>query len=140
MASSRWTEADVKAHNARLGKRTTAQITEQSEPKRSKYRNVKTEALGILFDSKREAAEYLRLHARAQIGEIQNLRRQVSYPLMCPVSGTQTNVVVAHYIADFVYEEHGETRIVDAKGMRTQIYALKKKWLELQTGAQIVEI
>lgn len=110
------------------------------QAKPSKYRNVKTQALGITFDSKREAAEYLRLHARAEAGEIQNLRRQVSYPLMCPVSGTPTNAVVSHYIADFVYEQNGQQRVVDAKGHRTREYILKRKWLELQNGIIIDEV
>lgn len=109
--------------------------------KPSKYRNQRCEVLGIMFDSKREAAEYLRLHAREQAGEITKLRRQVSYPLMCPILATPgLNAVVAHYIADFVYEEAGRERIIDAKGVKTQVYAQKKRWLETQNSVCIEEV
>lgn len=119
---------------------------QQKQPtaKPSKYRNVKTQVLGITFDSKREAAEYLRLHAREQCGEIAALRRQVQYALYAPVMGGAPLefAVVAHYIADFVYLDKidGRDHVVDAKGKRTAMYQLKKKWLELQSGIVIEEV
>lgn len=134
--STRGWESATLADLARL------QQKQPASAKPSKYRNVKTEVLGIVFDSKREAAEYLRLHARQRCGEISHLRRQVAYPLMCPTaaSGVGVNAVVAHYIADFVYEEHGITHVVDAKGFRTKEFRLKCRWLELQTGIHIEEV
>jgi hypothetical protein len=30
--------------------------------------------------------------------------------------------------------------VIDAKGVRTQLYRLKRKWLELQTGIVVQEV
>lgn len=72
---------------------------------RAKYGNVKVRINGELFDSKREAAYWQGLKAREHNGEITQLRRQVLFPLCCPVE--DRDVMVAAYIADFVYVEHG---------------------------------
>jgi len=133
MATRGWadvTSADV----ARL-------TNKQQAVKPSKYRNVKTIADGQQFDSRREADYWLLLKARESLGEITGLRRQVRFELCCPDCLKPTmRFVVAHYIADFVYEANGMTHVLDAKGKRTQMYLLKKKWLELQSGIVIQEV
>jgi hypothetical protein len=48
--------------------------------------------------------------------------------------------MVSSYVADYVYVEQGKRHVVDAKGKRTQMYALKKKWLFLQDGIVIEEV
>jgi len=122
----------------------------------SKYRNVKTVIDGLKFDSKREAAIYAELRMREKAGEIRNLLCQVRMPLFAPdlacvgegpfdVATVPALVVVADYIADFTFLElhEGDWRkvIADAKGGRnTQMFTLKKKWLELQQGIEIREI
>lgn len=111
--------------------------------KQSKYRNQRVEVDGLMFDSKREGAAWLRLRAREQAGEIANLKRQVEFPLLCPCSSTPgMNVEVSRYVADFTYDDvqTGVTHVLDAKGVKTQVYLLKRKWLALQTGIQIEEI
>lgn len=119
--------------------------------KPSKYRNVKTIVDGIVFDSKREAQYWAELKLREKAGEISGLERQVSFPLCCPGGLVKNGVreylgfagaqVVAHYIADFVFVDRaGEKHVVDAKGKRTAMYQLKKKWLELQSGIVIEEV
>jgi hypothetical protein len=105
---------------------------------RSKYHNVKTAIDGVVFDSKREATYWCGLQARARAGEITELRRQVVFPLCCPVEDRA--VMVASYIADFCYLENGVRHVVDAKGHRTPIYNLKRKWLRLQDGIIIEEV
>ncbi len=107
----------------------------------SKYRNVRFSIDGLTFDSKKEANYYVGLKARAHNGEITDLRTQVSFPLFCPAPGGLT-AVVAHYVADFVYVEHGVRHVVDVKGgkaCRTQVYAIKRKWLELQVEGIVIE-
>jgi len=108
----------------------------------SKYRNVKCELPdGQRFDSQRERDHYLGLKTRERLGEITGLRRQVRYWLMTPGPNRQSYSVVSYYVADFVYQdERGTTHVVDAKGVRTQMYRLKKKWLYLQDGIEIEEI
>jgi hypothetical protein len=53
---------------------------------------------------------------------------------------------VAHFVADFVYEIYdintGQNiqHVVDAKGLRTQMYRLKAKWMMLQHGIMVQEV
>ena len=106
------------------------------QPVPSKYRNVRTRTPdGLTFDSRREAEYWLGLKAREKAGDISDLRRQVPFALLAP-----GNVIVAHYIADFVYRHGGKAHVVDVKGVKTQMYRLKKKWLDLQEGVVIEEV
>lgn len=125
--------------------------------KASKYRNVKVVVDSHSFDSKREAGEYLKLKARELTGDISELRLQVRFPLYAPMSmsthppsGTGPQlaaaqilgvVQVAEYVSDFTFlDRDGRTHVVDAKGKRTAMYALKAKWLNLQSGIVIEEV
>lgn len=112
---------------------------------RSKYRNVKVVVGGEAFDSQAEAAYWMGLQAREHAGEIQGLRRQVPFPLYCPMrtsnrGGSILLAQVAEYVADFVFYEGLVQHVVDKKGKRTREYAMKKKWLELQDGIVIEEV
>lgn len=110
--------------------------------KPSKYRNVKVVADGYTFDSKREAAHYHVLKLREKAGEISDLKVHQVLPLLAPsrVDESRTFLTVSFYEADFTYFENIKRVVVDAKGKRTQMYALKKKWLELQDGIVIQEV
>lgn len=136
------TEGDA----AKLGKQSLPRgKTSLPTGKPSKYRNVKIVVDGITFDSKREAAYWVGLKARAAIGEINSLERQVVFALCAPDRTTGIpplrSVVVAFYIADFsFYDRDGARHVVDAKGAKTQMYKLKRKWLELQDGIVIEEV
>ncbi len=103
----------------------------------------------IATSSKREANYWLSLKAREKSGEITDLRRQVRFPLYTTEVvrikdsdhiGQIALVQVAEYVADFTYISGNGLNVVDAKGKRTQMYALKKKWLELQSGVIIEEV
>ncbi len=113
-----------------------------SEPKKSKFRNVKKRtADGHVFDSGREADYWIGLKALESCGEISELRRQVPFPLYCADNASKGFAVqVSDYLADFTYQEAGKLHVVDAKGHRTAVYKLKKKWLELQDGIIIEEV
>lgn len=98
----------------------------------------------IKFHSRHEAVRYTELRAREIAGEVRRLRRQVAFPLN--TVGPRGLATVTRYFADFVYEEPepgltGVWREVveDAKGWRTDIYKLKRKWLECQYGVTIRE-
>ena len=124
--------------------------------RKSKYRNVRTVVDGETFDSKREAQYWHELKLREKVGEIHGLKRQVPFDLLCPevlweglVVDTNVEVFtrrVSQYVADFVYYDHFKDgaywglHVVDAKGKRTALYQLKKKWLELQSGLIIEEV
>lgn len=131
------------------GRQTAAEpANERPEPSkpqkgsiRSKYRNVRTLVGGEVFDSKREAEYWMLLKAREALKEISGLCRQVPFALWAPSDKSENHVQVSSYIADFTfYDIEGRRHVVDAKGKRTQMYALKKKWLELQNGIVIEEV
>lgn len=109
--------------------------------KPSKYRNVKVEFEGHVFDSKREAARWVELRRQAMAGEITDLQRQVPFDLTVfdsqhPERGFQR---IGTYVADFTYR-HEQTLVVeDSKGMKTDIYKWKKKHFELEYGFKIRE-
>ena len=76
----------------------------------------------------------LKLLERA--GEISNLQRQVKYDLI-PKRGKERSVT---YIADFVYQEKGNTVVEDVKGVRTKEYILNRKLMNWVHAIQIQEI
>lgn len=87
----------------------------------------------------RRAGE-LRLMLRA--GLISNLREQVAFELI-PAQRDQTGKVLeraCNYIADFVYnDEHGNTIVEDTKGVRTDVYRIKRKMMLFFHGIRITE-
>ena len=117
----------------------------------NKYKNQKVQVCGIKFDSKAEARRYLELKAREQSGEISNLRLQVPFELIPtqrepdtigPRGGVKKGKVVhsaIKYVADFVYIENGEEIVEDCKGVRTQVYNMKKKLFYYRYKKNIVE-
>ena len=102
----------------------------------SKYGAVKTIIDGIQFDSKREAQRYSELKLLERAGVIQNLRLQVKFELIPKQQGERA----CTYIADFVYEENGQTVVEDAKGMKTKDYIIKRKLMLWMHGIKIREI
>lgn len=106
----------------------------------SKYRAVKTECEGIVFDSKKEAHRYQELRICERAGIITNLERQVPFDLFgCKLNEKQP-VKIARYIADFTYQDQqGRTIIEDTKGFKTRDYLLKKKLFEACYNLRITE-
>ena len=100
----------------------------------SKYGAHRTEVDGILFDSKREAARYQELKILEKSGEIKDLVRQPVFTLqeafMC--DGKKERSIT--YRADFMYEENGRTIVEDVKGMKTEVYKIKRKLFLYQYG------
>lgn len=125
----------------------------------SKYKAIKTTVDGIRFDSKKEAARYEVLKVMQKSGVIKNLRMQVPFvlipdqretdvwiPYKKPIKGEmgrwKPGKVIERrcvYVADFVYEQDGETVVEDVKGRRTKEYIVKRKLLLHQYGIRIKE-
>lgn len=101
---------------------------------KSKYRNKKTFVGDIKFDSKKEADHYIKLSLLEKFGKISDLKRQVKFDLN--EGGTHS----VKYIADFVYTENGEMKVVDVKGYRTREYLKKRKLMLKVHGIKIIEI
>ncbi len=101
--------------------------------RKSKYKAIKVEYDGIVFDSKLEGARYKILKALENSGHITDLEVQIPYE--CEVEGKH----ICKYIADFRYKVNGETVVEDTKGVLTQVFKLKKKLVEaLYPGTVIV--
>ena len=109
----------------------------------TKYGNRKTYVGSELFDSRKEADRWIELTLMQKAGEISGLRRQVPYLLIPDIRNKSTGKVVSRktvYVADFVYEENGKTVVEDAKGMKTEVYRLKKKLMLWRYGIVIREV
>jgi hypothetical protein len=103
----------------------------QSNSRINKYRNVKTEIDGHLFDSKAEAQYFLNLKVLHASGEIRGFSIQPSFMLPGDI----------RYRPDFlICDAAGQIFAVDVKGVETAAFKLKRKlwektypWLPLRT-------
>lgn len=99
--------------------------------KESKYHAKKTEVDGITFDSQKEGRQWKELCLLEAGGSISNLRRQVAFELQPKyITKDGRKICPITYVADFVYEKDGVTYVQDSKGMRTDVYKLKRKMFE----------
>ena len=112
-----------------------------SRSKKPKYGNRKVVRDGITFDSAKEARRWSELLLLERAGAIQNLQRQVKFELI-PSQRIAGKVVerACTYIADFVYEEHGQTVVEDTKGFKTPEYIIKRKLMLWRHGIRIREV
>lgn len=105
-----------------------------------KYKNIKTEAHGHMFDSQKEARRFEQLILLRRGGVIRNLRLQVPFVLAESVVLGGRKKPALRYIADFVYVERGQEVVEDVKGMRTAVYRIKKHLMKSVHGIEIREI
>ena len=94
---------------------------------------------GFVYDSKREMLVFGQLCLLQRAGIIRGLERQVRYDLHAtgPL-GAKTKV--CSYVADFRYVDlDGRVTVSDAKGVRTALYKLKRKWMEIEYHIRILE-
>ena len=109
----------------------------------SKYKAKKTVIDGQKFDSRKEAARYQELCFLEKQGIIRNLQRQVKFVLIPSQRGKDGKVVEREcsYYADFVYTlKNGEKIVEDVKGMKTEVYKLKRKMMRYFHGIEITEV
>jgi len=115
-------------------------------PGAAKYQNKKIQVDGITFDSKKEANVYAELKLLLAAGEIEKFDRQVKFILVPSqyevVDGKKKNVELpVTYICDFVvYHKDGEKTVIDAKGMKTPAYVIKRKLMLSVFGLRIKEV
>lgn len=107
----------------------TKYLNELVKPQ-SKYGNRKCEWRGITFDSEREMNRFIILSHDQEAGKISDLKRQVKFELF-PSQKDENGKVIERpctYVADFTYrDKNGNLVVEDAKGLRTQVYVLKRK-------------
>ena len=106
-------------------------ISKPTIQKESKYHNQKVEVGGKTFDSKKESKDWLRLKSMEDSGLIKDLRCQVPFELQPKYTTRDGRKIRAiTYVADFVYERDGAQYVQDSKGMRTDVYKMKRKMFE----------
>lgn len=101
-----------------------------NKPKTNKYKAQKCEYNGEKFDSLKELQRYLELRLLERNGEISSLKRQVKFELI-PLQKDKKGHCLERaltYVADFTYLDKNKELIVeDCKGVRTEVYKIKKK-------------
>lgn len=107
----------------------------------SKYRSKKITADGLTFDSRKEYFRWHELSLLEKAGVVSGLQRQVRYELI-PSQRIDGKVVErpVHYVADFVYQQDGQTIVEDTKGFKTKDYILKRKLMLHVHGVRIREV
>lgn len=143
---SDWTEEDVKKYYARTNKKVAKNdfnIKNNKLPiqnKKSKYGANKCEIDGIKFDSRKEANRYQQLKQLEKAGTISDLQLQVPFVLQDSFVFNGKKIQAIKYIADFTYWENGELVIEDTKGVRTDVYNIKKKMFMYRYKKYIKEV
>lgn len=108
----------------------------------NKYGNTKVVRNGRQFDSKREAGRYAELVILQRAGRISDLKTQVSF-LLIPAQYDEKHRCIERsckYVADFTYIEDGQLVVEDAKGLKTDVYRIKKKMMLYKYGIKIKEV
>ena len=94
-----------------------------------KYNAKKTTVDGITFDSRKEAERYKELKALELVGKIDMLELQPRFVLMEGFRYEGKAIRKIEYVADFLYRDLSTLELVveDVKGVKTDVYKLKKK-------------
>ena len=102
--------------------------------KKSKYSNRKTILDGITFDSAKEARRYAELKLVLLAGKIKELELQPAFTLQEGYVKDGHKIRPIVYIADFKYFDLEKMQYIieDAKGMKTDVYKIKKKIFEFK--------
>ena len=106
----------------------------------NKYKNKKVIYNGIKFDSQKEKNYYIKLKVLEEYGKIKDLKLQVKFELQPKFQFENKTIQAISYIADFTYyDENNVFHIVDTKGVRTEVYKIKKKMM-MYKGYKIMEV
>lgn len=117
----------IKLEDLPLNLREQAKAKLNQYEKKSKYNAVKTEVDGITFDSKIESKRYANLKLLERAGVIENLKLQPRFLLQEGFTYNGHKERKIEYVADFQYDRNGQTVVEDVKGMKTEVYKLKRK-------------
>lgn len=105
----------------------------------SKYHNTIVQTPYGVFDSEKEYARWIDLLWMQRAGQIKNLARQQKFELIPKQRYGNRTIRPTYYIADFVYERDGKMVVEDVKGMKTDVYKIKKKLMLWRYGVMIKE-
>lgn len=95
---------------------------------------------GHRFDSQREAKRYEELKQREAAGKIAQLELQPRFELQPAFRYRGEAVRKIEYVADFRYldYERGGLVVEDVKGMKTDVYRLKRKLFLAKYGDGVI--
>lgn len=124
-AGVKWTEAEVAAVLARMGRNRTPSVASEDAP-RSKYGAKKTEYRGTLYDSKAESRMAAQLDVRVAAGELLRWEGQSKVVIVWPGSDT----VVMRCRLDFkLFWPDGRETYLEVKGCRVRDWPLRERLL-----------
>lgn len=126
-------EANATRHPSVSAKAFRKGLDDLVSPRTGRIKSRKVEIDGMIFDSDIEGKRYLILKSDERTGRISDLRMQVKFTF------DENGIHCFTYIADFVYQENGAQVVEDVKGMRTDVYRIKKKLIEARYGFRIQE-
>ena len=107
----------------------------------NKYRNVRCEYNGLKFDSKKERDYYIYLKSLEDQMKIFDLKTQTKFFLQKGFVFKGKKVQPITYKADFTYyDKQGNYHVVDAKGLKTQVYLIKKKMMAYVYQIEVEEV
>lgn len=96
-----------------------------------KFNAIRTQVKGIKFASRKEALRFIALQQLQKAGEVVFFLRQVPFHLAGGIK----------YVCDFlIFWADGSVTIEDVKGMRTDMYKVKKKLVEDTYPINITEV
>ncbi|MGL4576995.1 MAG: DUF1064 domain-containing protein [Burkholderiaceae bacterium] len=108
----------------------------------NKYRNKPVTIGGEKYRSQREADRHRNLTLLQTAGEIAGLTREVPFVLAPGVKFERDKRAkpALRYVADFVYTtKFGQTVVEDCKGVRTQVYRIKRHLMKVTHGIEVFE-
>jgi hypothetical protein len=108
-----------------------------------KYHNTKVIYKDIRFSSKKEMRRYITLKQLERAGIIKELELQPKFLLQEGYTNAKGKKIrPIYYIADFYYYDYIDNKWVveDTKGVRTDVYKLKKKLFEYKYNLTIDEL
>ena len=88
-----------------------------------------------MYDSKKEARRAAELQWLESVGAIKELKRQQKFELQpAYVNNKGQRIRAIEYVADFTYitTQDGKQVAEDTKGMRTDVYKIKRKLFEFK--------
>ena len=109
---------------------------------KNKYHNTKVIYNGIKFDSKKERARFITLKQLEKAGIIKELELQKKFELQPSYKKNGKTIRSISYIADFYYYDNVKKQYIveDTKGVKTDVYKIKKKMFEYKYNLTITEL
>lgn len=112
-----------------------------AKARRPKYGNKACRVGDEHYRSGREMARHQDLLILERAGQISELKREVPFVLAPAVRLNGRLKPPLRYFADFVYrDKNGLVVVEDAKGMRTDVYRIKRHLMATVLGVEVIEV